>query len=211
MSLRKFNLEIILVNLRNAAPELMLAYAEGFLKNWFLSVLNDQSTETTVSYWREIPNFWSNLSAKALRLWVSLREFINVPSYDGFFLLMVMDCQYSCSYWAVCFPCHYCNHVSIQGLASCSLSGRGGTHRTSPVALWLAFTSTNTDTEINKLWHAEGACSSILILKIAHVLLSSICLDCFYKDSRLINLKHVMSVLAIRDFWFSTKLFLEKL
>lgn len=77
--------------------------------------------------------------------------------------------------------------------------------------LWLACTPVSTDTEVNTPWHAEGAHSSILILKIAYVPLPSIYLDCFYKDSRLINLKCVMSVLAIRDFWFSIQLFLEKL
>lgn len=33
MSLRKFNLEIVLANLKNTTTKLMLVYAEGFLKN----------------------------------------------------------------------------------------------------------------------------------------------------------------------------------
>lgn len=55
---------------------------------------------------------------------------------------------------------------------------------------------------------------SVLInfnFEIACVLLSSACLGCFDKDSRLIYLKLVLSVLAIRDFWFSVTLCLEQL
>ena len=78
---------------------------------------------------------------------------------------MVMDCRYMrLLILGSAFPLPILQQCLIQRLASCSPSGRRGT-RTSAVALWLAFTSINTDAEINTLWHVEGACSSILILK----------------------------------------------
>lgn len=51
------------------------------------------------------------------------------------------------------------------------------------------------------LWQVKGAHSSILIVKTAYTLWSLICLDYLYRDDRLINLKPVMSELAVRDFW----------
>lgn len=80
---------------------------------------------------------------------------------------MVMDCRYMrLLTLGSAFPLPLLQQFPIQRLASCSPSGRRGTHRTSAVALWLAFTSVDTDAVINTLWHVEGACSSILILKL---------------------------------------------
>lgn len=67
------------------------------------------------------------------------------------------------------------------------------------------------------LWQVGAAGSSILILKTACVLSSSICLGYVYKDGELINLKPIISELIMRDNWswgissFAIKLFSVKL
>lgn len=101
--------------------------------------------------------------------------------------------------WAMCLPFCCCNTsiMVLQDLAYCSPAGKGPT---GPVQQF-AFPSNTTDVTINKLWQVEEAGSSILILKTAYILLSSVCLSYFYKNGGLINLKPIMSEFAIRDFW----------
>lgn len=170
----------------------MLVHAEGFLKDWFwVSNLQKQHWVTGRKFWiSEIIPLLSDSDFGCRR-----GELLNMSRFGGFFLLMVTHRRRGCSDLAVCSLPLLQQQVGIQGFASCSLSDR-----TSPEALWLACTPISSDTEINTLWHAQGVPSSILILKIAYALLPSVCLDRFCEDSRLINVKCVMSALAIGDF-----------
>lgn len=92
-------------------------------------------------------------------------------------------------------------------------------HRTSPACSDLNFLLTPLILRsINSLlWQVRAAGSSILILKTACMLSSSICLGYFYKDGELINLKPIISELIMRHNWswgtsnFAIKLFSVKL